>query len=122
MNLYSYISSGAKLVYEYAVIAPLRRLYFDGPSLNGLGFYAGRLHTDICAELTKIDAFFWHQHPEECANLLDTNFNAFVVGTESVMYVLLILSLFQTVYSLVWYRAMLWSLKSQQKKDTVSEK
>lgn len=56
---------------------PLRTMYFSGP--YHLGCWQGNAETDICSQLTGVDAAFWYQHPHECEDLLDRKFRSVAI-------------------------------------------
>ena len=86
----STIQAISTTVYSTAVRAPLRRLYFEGPSAWGAGFWAGQQRADICAQLTQFNSDFWVRHTSECTDLIDQRFRSFVVSAEVTAYSLLL--------------------------------
>jgi hypothetical protein len=79
---------------------PLRVLYFDGPSWNGMGFWGGARGDDICSQLTNVPATFWLANLDQCYDLLNKKFNAFAIGVFLVAYIYVTLK----TLSAVWYR------------------
>lgn len=67
----------------YFVTLPLRVLYFHGPRLGGYGFQEGARMEHTCEQLTSVSSEFWagsRGASEECREILERKFNAFVVG------------------------------------------
>jgi len=64
----------ARRVYDATLIAPFRALYLLGPSVQTLGFWAGRPQEDVCAEVTGTAASFWATNKDECASIIETRF------------------------------------------------
>lgn len=93
-------------VYRWLLIAPLQKLYFGGPQLYGYAFWGGRERADICAELTNVPAEFWQSQPDQCEQLLDKQFRAFLIAIETLLYLYLL-------YKAVAYglRIVLWKFK-----------
>jgi hypothetical protein len=93
--------------YEWLLVAPLQKLYFAGPQLYGaIGFWGGREPEDICAELTNVGAHFWAEHTDQCAGLLDKQFNAFLIAIETFVYLFLLFRV--ASFSVKW---VLWRLR-----------
>lgn len=57
------------------VYGPLAALYFNGPGLLG---WKGRAPTDVCAAISGVQASFWRDNPDGCAEILITSFSAWV--------------------------------------------
>ena len=73
-------------LYHLFVRSHLERLYFDGPSCMGVGFWAGQAPTDICAQLTSFASDFWTAHPAECDLIVRQHLRTFVVSVETALY------------------------------------
>lgn len=85
-----YIWHYAHKVYEYAVLAPLARLYLYGPSFGGWGFWNGLgLHV-ICSQKTNLLPEFWQTHPAECIQIVSKNFYGMIVLVETLCYFLIL--------------------------------
>ena len=83
------------------VYAPLRRLYFQGPSLNGFGFWGGLPPQDCCTlALPGTSAVFWADHLHQCEVILDQRFIAFLTVVQFIMYVIYV----HRLLSMVAYR------------------
>src|SRR5689334_7700548 len=85
------LSSILLWAYDSILVTPLHRLYFDGPDFKSFGifdfgFWKGQDPASICSQLTTVSQKHWEQHPEECTDLLDRHFNAFLVLVETLMY------------------------------------
>ena len=73
----------------YLIGFPLRILYFNGPSLAGLGFWEGRSGEDICSQLTNVDASFWifgDDRKQACLDIIDRKFYGFAVTMGTIIY------------------------------------
>jgi hypothetical protein len=78
------------VVYEYAVLSPLARLYLYGPSFGGWGFWNGLgLHV-ICSQKTNLLPEFWQSHPTECIQIVSKNFYGMIVLFETLCYFLIL--------------------------------
>lgn len=67
----------------YFATLPLRVLYFHGPRLGGYGFQEGVRMEDACEHFTSVRSEFWAGTTgasDECNEILERKFNAFVVG------------------------------------------
>jgi hypothetical protein len=67
--------------YVAVVVYPLQQLYIRG-------WWNGRPMEDICAHLTNHQSKFWIQHPEECAIVIENNFDSWLVYTQFALYAL----------------------------------
>lgn len=64
----------------YLIFAPLHQLYFNGPSIGGIGFWSGAASEDICSSISNVPAGFWSGNMNECEALLHKRFIAFVIA------------------------------------------
>ena len=92
-------SQTAQHVYHSLIVAPFTRLYRQGPSFYGFGFWRGASDQDICAALTKVEATFWQRNADRCARLIRDDVASYIVLVETVLYFYL---LFCTVRLCVW--------------------
>mgnify|MGYP000738782864 CR=1 FL=1 len=78
------LKSTGKVVFDLLVIKPLRNLYFEGPTILGIGFWEKLPHKDICSRLTGVSATFWDKNEasRECKELLTR-----IVGLFTLAYV-----------------------------------
>lgn len=76
------------------------RLYFEGPTLGGYGFWGGKDPADICQELTGVSAAHWMQNMDTCEDKLGVNFKAFYIG---VMTVLMAILVWKIVSMFLWH-------------------
>lgn len=72
---------------------PARLLYLYGPCFNSgtytIGFWEGKIASQICAELTGTKQSFWEASAAamlECNELIDRKFGAFLVLIYAVIY------------------------------------
>jgi len=86
-----------------AILYPLRRLYFDGPDVHGYGWWGGRAATDVCAQLTNVDAAFWARNPDDCRALLERKFVAFYLGAAAIAVAVGTYLVLQFFGSWLWY-------------------
>ena len=77
----------ASIAVDFAVVRPLRYMYFDGPTVLGVGFWEKLPEKDICSRLTGVSATFWTQNEDECNNLVSRKFDTFIVGAFSFAYI-----------------------------------
>jgi hypothetical protein len=86
-NFLAVTKSMALALYTATVLAPLQRLYFDGPRFfYGYGFWKGAAKHDICAALTSHDSKFWLEHPIDCQAIIAKDFHSIVVLVETIGY------------------------------------
>lgn len=78
------------------IVAPLKILYFQGPSLFGWGGWAGLPMEDICAQFTQVSADLWKNQRDHCAALIDRKFRAILVVVGCATY-------FAALYKLIYY-------------------
>ena len=76
---------GCMLLYDTLVWRPLRRLYLQGPSFFGVGFWGGAAPPDVCAQLSTVPAAFWAEHPGECEDVVTQHLQSFVVAVETAL-------------------------------------
>lgn len=96
----SLLSTHAGSAYEYALVAPLYRLYRQGPSLRGFGFWRGASSEDICSALTNVEATFWCDHLERCETLIYVDFKSYVIVGETIVYFCVLVALARCVFRL----------------------
>lgn len=82
------------------VLCPVHYLYFEGPSIRGYGFWAGRTYEDICHELSgfRVKSEFWVSSDEamaECSKMTSQAFNQFILLWGVLFYMII---LFITIY------------------------
>lgn len=85
------------------VLAPLKGLYMNGPTLGGYGFWGGAEPADICAQLTGLSATVWLSSPVQalqCDALLERKFLSFAWSVFATAY---LWGLYNLV-SYAWYR------------------
>jgi len=93
-TLLAYCSASLAIAYEAIVVQPVTRLYRNGPSLHGVGFWRGADSSDICAALTQVDAQFWREHQSRCEQLIRDDILSYIVLAETLFYFYL---LYQTL-------------------------
>ena len=79
----------AQAVLDMAILRPLKTLYFDGPTILGIGFWEKLPQRDICSRLTGVSATFWDKSDaaHECSALVSRKFETFIVGAFTLSYV-----------------------------------
>lgn len=82
------------------VVYPLRLLYFQGPTLFGVGGWGGLPVEDICAQFTQVSAELWKAQREHCMALIDRKFKAMVVAFGCGVY---FMALYK-IMSYLWFR------------------
>ena len=69
-------------------IHPLRDLYFQGPWVNGWGFWAGKDVEEICAYMNPTTSqMHWIRNINDCNELVERHFQTFLVGVKFVGYI-----------------------------------
>lgn len=86
MNFWNVTKSVAATIYAATVLAPIKRLYFEGPRIYGYGFWKGAATHDICAALTNHNSDFWLAHPVACKEIIEKDFHSIVVLFETIGY------------------------------------
>jgi hypothetical protein len=84
--------------YEVVVVNPLKYFYLKGPSF--LFAWNGIPSTDICAQLTKVPAIHWSSsssNQNECNQLIDREFQSYLVLFQTAMYFYFIAQIFYVI-------------------------
>ena len=88
--MYTYILKPVRSIVSFAwttfIVTPFAHLYLSGPSINGYGFWHGLQSEEICARLTNVPASHWIQHEDQCMQLVQTHFQAFLVAVQVIIY------------------------------------
>lgn len=82
-------------IWEPAVISPLRRLYFYGPSnlVLGLGFWEGAKKSTICARVKNTEESIWELATDHCDKITEDLFQSFVVFVETLLWFYLLIQI-----------------------------
>jgi len=88
-------------IYNALIAEPIKKLYFNGPSVGMLGFWGGKHKSEICHLLTSVDSIFWDQNTESCERLLNDRFQAFQTTVEVVIYFGMMWQLFKFLPPLI---------------------
>jgi hypothetical protein len=91
-------------VYEVVVRQPFRRLWMQGPWMGGYGFWNGRDPLYICSHLSSLSMENFLDRPQQCYDLIEKNFEGFMVACEFVFYVLLLTFFLRTLIKVFLYR------------------
>ena len=83
---WSALTNAAMSVGGILMGVPLRSLYFDGPSIGGIGFWAGAAPSDVCSRLTGVPPSVWEMQPLACEELRERKFRAFSTGIYAALY------------------------------------
>ncbi len=73
-------------IYEKIIMVPLLKLYIYGPRWGHWGFWHGAPYYDICAYQTNTPSPFWREHPQECWNIIEKQFQGFLLIFEMSLY------------------------------------
>lgn len=92
-------------MYNMLISAPLKKLYYYGPSIGGVGFWGGKEFSEICHLLTSMESAFWMENSEKCESLINTRFGAFQISLEVILYFVI---LFQMIHLLPSVCFVLW--------------
>jgi len=84
------------IYYTYrGIYYPFKMIYFYGPCcIFGYGFWNGRDHADICAQLTSLKASHWMKNIDACEEIIENNVISFIIGTCSIF------ALFSIIYTI----------------------
>jgi hypothetical protein len=77
-------------IFDFFVVTPLRKFYFEGPIWKNVP------HAEACSQLTQVPSKYWEGSStagDECAALLDRRFHSFFATTLCVVYFLTIILL-----------------------------
>lgn len=86
-------------IIDLVILRPLRNLYFDGPTILGVGFWEKLPQKDICSRLTGVSATFWDKADasKECKDLVSRKFDTFIVGAFTVGYIWVVYKVFSYI-------------------------
>lgn len=82
------LQSALVWLWQLLVTYPTALLYFYGPSY--LGGWSGQTPSQVCAQLTTVEASFWEAHPGPCLQLVERHFYSFQVTLCVMIYFLFI--------------------------------
>ena len=84
---------------NWLIVAPLYRLYRQGPSASGWLFWGNQSDAHVCATLApNLPADFWLPHSSECKTMIESHFQSWLLlGTTSLYFVSLFVSLVYAV-------------------------
>lgn len=89
-------------LYRGLFVFPLRRLYFRGPYLMGYGFWAGKSEHEICVRMHDVNEVVWND-ALICHEAVESRFRSFLVGCETLIYLLVVTHLLLLLYA--WIKA-----------------
>jgi hypothetical protein len=82
-----------KWLVQFFVETPMKQLYFKGPRIQGYGFWNGLPLNDICAQITHTASEVWTLNVAQCIIITDRYFEAFYIGSYSVLYIFMLYNL-----------------------------
>ena len=82
------LQSALVWLWQLLVIYPTSLLYFYGPSF--LGGWSGQTPSQVCAQLTTVEASFWENNPQPCLELVQRHFYSFHFTLCVMLYFLFI--------------------------------
>lgn len=85
------------ILYEM-LLYPIRKLYLQGPRINGFGFWQGSPLSEICASITSIPVEHWNINNAECEAVINKKFDAIVVSLECILFMYIYMSVLRTVF------------------------
>lgn len=94
--------------YELLVREPVRRLWLRGPWLGGYGFWNGRDPAYICAHLSTLSTASVLERPQDCKELIERQFDSFMVGFEFLLYVAVVYVALRIVATLAVFQLRRW--------------
>ena len=65
---------------------PLYRVYRKGPTFRGMGFWGSLSDEDVCSRLTGTNSAHWKIHNAECVNIIQEDFQQWVVLIDFGVY------------------------------------
>jgi hypothetical protein len=79
--------STAHAIYVHGFRRPLAMFYLYGPGTDRWGMWSGLPLHDICARITghTTDSSHWYVHREACVQIVERQFNAFMIAIESLI-------------------------------------
>lgn len=100
-------------IYEKVILLPLLKLYIYGPRWGQWGFWNGAPYYDICAYQTNTPSPFWKDHSQECWNIIEKQFQGFLLAFEVSLYLVFC---YFIVTRLVWmlcylFKRLFYSVK-----------
>ncbi|CAM9159438.1 unnamed protein product, partial [Phaeothamnion confervicola] len=78
-------------------VKPLELVYRNGPRMFGLR--QGMSDANVCYELTAVEAMFWTANDNQCADLIERHFNAFL----TIIYAATVLVSLYSTYNGFWH-------------------
>ena|SRR3990167_6126580 len=76
------VRDAIRFVLANVLEAPLRTLYFEGPTLYGYGFWNGISPPEICSVITRTSVAMWTANADtilECNHIIAKHFHAFYI-------------------------------------------
>ena len=77
------VTGGLYLIIEF----PIKKLYKEGPSFGGYGFWQGAEPYDICAALSQVPNHHWQVNGKACELLIDRRVNSWVIAFYAILYI-----------------------------------
>lgn len=104
--LLNYVMTFCSLLFHCLFVRPLAIFYLYGPRYGNWGMWGGVSPSDICAQLTHVDATHWIEHPQICNELIRKRFYSFLLLVYAILYAGIILWLLYFVTRVCTW--MLW--------------
>lgn len=74
-----------QFLFDWTILYPLRLFYQYGPIWKGVTL------PDACAQITRVDASFWADQPDQCQMMFNRQFDSFRIGIGVTTYFLCVL-------------------------------
>jgi hypothetical protein len=96
-KIFQEFARNVRIVRKALFVRPLELLYRNGPVY--IGMWQGMSDANICYELTAVEALFWSNNDDQCADLIERHFHSFL----TLVYAAFVAWMMYTAYSASWY-------------------
>jgi hypothetical protein len=111
-----FVTSTAASVASFLILRPMVNLYLRGPTM--LGFWGGADLHDICQQLTGSPSRHFISDNgtvvPQCIELIETRFYSWVILSQTIIYVYVLISLFRYVMKLARHRKLTFRRSSTE--------
>lgn len=82
----SILNPAVRYIFFTFIERPLLQVYLYGPAFQGYGFWGGMETEVICNVVTNVSVDHWREHTAECAELVYSRFESYMVVVYAVIY------------------------------------